>query len=79
MEKERTVSAFEHENALMHYGKVNKRSMIMLIAVCVTCIAIVAIFVVSVTYRERMWIDALRQAYQTEVAADDGVHKLQDP
>lgn len=34
--KERTVSAFEHENSLMHYGMVNKRSMIMLISVCVT-------------------------------------------
>ena len=79
MDEPRTVSAFEHENALMHYGKVNKRSMIMLISVCVTCILIVTIFVVSVTYRERMWIDALRQAYQTEVAADDGVHQQQNP
>ena len=49
----RYISQFEHENAVMHYGKVNHRSMIMLICSCVTILLIVAIFVVGYTIRER--------------------------
>ena len=56
---ERTVSAFEHENSLMHYGMVNKRSMIMLISVCVTFVLITLIFVIGYTIRERNWLDTL--------------------
>ena len=68
MEKdERTVSAFEHENSLMHYGMVNKRSMIMLISVCVTFVLITLIFVIGYTIRERNWLDTLTQI-NTEVA-----------
>ena len=65
--KERTVSAFEHENSLMHYGMVNKRSMIMLISVCVTFVLITLIFVIGYTIRERNWLDTLTQI-NTEVA-----------
>lgn len=65
--KERTVSAFEHENSLMHYGMVNKRSMIMLISVCVTFVLITLIFVIGYTIRERNWLDTLTRI-NTEVA-----------
>ena len=65
--KERTVSAFEHENSLMHYGMVNKRSMIMLISVCVTFVLITLIFVIGYTIRERNWLNTLTQI-NTEVA-----------
>ena len=65
--KERTVSAFEHENSLMHYGMVNKRSMIMLISVCITFVLITLIFVIGYTIRERNWLDTLTQI-NTEVA-----------
>ena len=79
MEKnERTVSAFEHENSLMHYGMVNKRSMIMLISVCVTFVLIMLIFVIGYTIRERNWLDTLTQIGVTEVAAD-GVHQQPNP
>ncbi len=68
MEKDvRTVSAFEHENSLMHYGMVNKRSMIMLISVCVTFVLITLIFVIGYTIRERNWLDTLTRI-NTEVA-----------
>jgi hypothetical protein len=59
--KERTVSAFEHENSLMHYGMVNKRSMIMLISVCVTFVLITLIFVIGYTIRERNWLSTITQ------------------
>ena len=79
MDKERTVSAFEHENALMHYGMVNRRSMIMLIAVCLTFVSITLIFVIGYTVREKNWMDLLARYYPatTEVAGD-GVQQLPD-
>lgn len=86
-ETTRTVTAFEHENALMHYGNVNKRSMIMLISVCVTFVLITAIFVAGYTIRETIreqnWLNTLERimttspAY-TEVEAD-GVYKQPNP
>ena len=79
MDEPRTISAFEHENALMHYGRVNKRSLIALVCVCVTFIVITTIFVIAYTVREQNWLNALttmRQA-QTEVAAD-GVQQQPD-
>ena len=75
--KERTVSAFEHENSLMHYGMVNKRSMIMLISVCVTFVLITLIFVIGYTIREKNWLDTLTRVGVTEVA--DGVHQQPNP
>ena len=79
-EEERKVSAFEHENALMHYGNVNKRSMIMLISVCVTFVLITLIFVIGYTVREKNWLDTISnmRAPTVEVAAD-GVHQQPDP
>ena len=74
---ERTVSAFEHENSLMHYGMVNKRSMIMLISVCITFVLITLIFVIGYTIREKNWLNTLTQIGVTEVA--DGVHQQSDP
>ena len=74
--KERTVSAFEHENSLMHYGMVNKRSMIMLISVCVTFVLITLIFVIGYTVREKNWLETLTRIGVTEVA--DGVHQQPD-
>ena len=77
MDKERTVSAFEHENSLMHYGMVNKRSMIMLISVCVTFVLITLIFVIGYTVREKNWLNTLTRIGVTEVA--DGVHQQPNP
>ena len=76
--KERTISAFEHENSLMHYGMVNKRSMIMLISVCITFVLITLIFVIGYTIREKNWLDTLSRIGVTEVA-DDRVHQQPDP
>ena len=64
MEKERMVSAFEHENALMHYGRVNRRSLIALVCVCVTFIVITTI--------TRTWNPNDECALYT-LRADDGI------
>lgn len=77
----RTVSAFEHENALMHYGRVNKRSLIALVTVCATFIIVTMIFVIGYTVREKNWLDTLARISTpavTEVEAD-GVHQQPDP
>ena len=76
MDKPRTVTAFDHENALMHYGMVNRRSMIMLISVCVTFILITLIFVIGYTIREKNWLDTISRMTPTEVS--DGVQQQPD-
>ena len=77
-EKERTIPYYEHEKALMHYGAVNRRSMIALITVCFAFVLITAIFVVAYTVREKNWLDTLtRLNPQMEVA--DGLQQQPDP
>lgn len=84
-DKPRTISAFEHENAVMHYGMVNHRSMIMLIAVCVTFIIITLTFVVGYTIREtsreKNWLDTLTKILPatTEVTDDGGIYEQSYP
>ena len=72
-DKPRTVSVFEHENDLWHYGMVNKRSMITTIAVCVTFVLITLIFVIGYTVREKNWLDTIANMNPVEVS--DGVHE----
>ena len=76
--QERTVSAFEHENALMHYGLVNKRSLVALICVCVTFILITTIFVIAYTVREKNWLDTLAHM-RTACEVQYGVQQQPDP
>lgn len=74
MEDPPMISKYEHEKALMHYGMVNKRSMISLICVCVTFVVITTIFVIAYTIRERNWLNTISQlrtpAAVTEVQED---------
>lgn len=76
----RMVSAFEHENALMHYGRVNKRMLIALVSICVTFVLVTLIFVMSYTAREREWINLISDLVtpKTEVSAD-GVYEQPYP
>ena len=78
-DKEEThyISRFEHENALMHYGKVNKRSLVALVCVCVTFIIITTIFVIAYTVREKNWLDTLSQMRQTPAITEvqNGIHE----
>lgn len=79
-DKPRMVSAFEHENALMHYGRVNRRMLTALVSVCVTFIVVTLIFVMSYTVREREWIGLISSLIPpvTEVEAD-GVYQQPYP
>ena len=80
--REKTVSAFEHENMAWHYGRVNRRSMIMLISTCVMAVVLVLTFVIAYTIREKDWTERERylidmivkqKAAATEVAHEEGL------
>ena len=75
--KEDYISRFQHENALMHYGKVNKRSLIALICVCVTFVVITTIFVIAYTVREKNWLDTLSHM-RPAVEVQDGLYQQPD-
>ena len=84
-EEPRMIPYYEHEKVLMHYGAVNRRSMVMLIVTCVTLLLVTAVLVFSNTARENRdkkiieeLVNALRQPAAVEVD-NDGVHEQPDP
>lgn len=66
-EQEKCIPFFDHQNTMMHYNWVNRRSMISLIAVCITMIVVVAIFVINQTRREQMWQETIKSMYHVQV------------
>ena len=73
-EEPKTVTLYEHENALWHYNMTNKRMLLALITVCVTFIITNLVFVHGYTVREKNWLDTLSDLNKspgiTEVTAD---------
>lgn len=64
-----TISAFQHENDMMHVGRANHRMLVALLAVCVTFIITILVFVHGYTVREKNWLDTLsRLSYPVETA-----------
>ena len=70
------VPFFLHENALMHYSRVNKRMLILFIVWCITIAVIIGIFVYGNTVREKQLVDLIDKRI-TEVT--DGVHEQYNP
>lgn len=68
---EKCIPFYDHQNTLMHYNWVNRRSMISLIAVCVTMIIVVFIFATNQTKREQMWQETIKSMYCSTVAEVD--------
>ena len=69
-EQEKCIPFFDHQNTMMHYNWVNRRSMISLIAVCVTMIIVVFIFATNQTIREKMWQETIKEMYRSTVTAE---------
>ena len=71
---EKCIPFYDHQDTMMHYNWVNRRSMISLIAVCVTMIIVVFIFATNQTKREQMWQNTIKQIMNQTTAAevDDG-------
>ena len=78
-EKQQTcIPFFVAENQVMHMDKTNKRMLLALLAVCITFILTIIIFVVGYTVRERNWLDTIsRLTPAVEVA--DGIQQQPDP
>ena len=58
-EPARMMPEFQHENVVMHMGKANHRMLVALIAVCITFILTIIIFVRGYTIREKNRLDTL--------------------
>ena len=74
------VSFFVHENTVEHLSMSNKRMLISLLAVCITFILTIVIFVVGYTIREKNWLNTLTRL-QTETPVTEvqnGVHEQPD-
>lgn len=69
-EQEKCIPFFDHQNTMMHYNWVNRRSMIQLIAVCIMAIVIVFIFTTNQTKREQMWQETIKKIVNTTTAAE---------
>ena len=76
-EKQACIPFFAHENSMMHYNAANRRMLKPLLAVCVTFILTIIIFVTGYTARERNWLDTIAKMNRTEVS--DGVQQQPDP
>ena len=71
------IPFFAHENTMTHMSVSNRRLLIALLAVCITFIATIIIFVSGYTAREKNWLDTISAMQTTEVR--DGVQKQPDP
>lgn len=76
-EKQACVPFFIHENAMMHYNATNRRMFLALIAVCVTFILTIVIFVTGYTAREKNWLDTIAHMTPT-TEVSDGVQQQPD-
>ena len=74
------IPFFVAENQVMHMDRTNRRLLIALLAVCITFILTIVIFVAGYTVREKNWLDTLSRLNPdvTEVA-DDGVYEQPYP
>ena len=65
------IPFFVAENQVMHMDATNKRMLVALLAVCITFILTIVVFVAGYTVREKNWLDTIsRLTPATEVAAD---------
>ena len=71
------IPFFVHENSIMHYNRVNRRMLLIIVTVCLTFVLTIALFVSNYTRREKEWVDLFStMTRSTEV--QDGVHQQSD-
>ena len=63
------------DKAILHMNFSNRRMLIALIAVCVTFIITIVVFVTGYTVRERNWQDTLLRTVEVQ----NGTESLPDP
>lgn len=72
------IPFFVAENQMTHMDMTNKRMLIALLAVCVTFILTIIIFVCGYTVREKNWLNTIKQITPVAEVAD-GIHQQPDP
>ena len=72
------VPFFLHENTMMHYNIANKRMLTALIAVCITFVLTIVIFVYGYTIRERNWLRTLTEM-TTPTATEVSIGAVHEP
>ena len=74
--EEKCIPFYDHQHTMMHYNWVNRRSMISLIAVCLTMIIVVFIFASNQTQREKMWQETIKELYSSTITeVQDGTQQ----
>lgn len=68
------VPKWQAEETYMHMGKNNERMLIALLAVCITFILTIIIFVCGYTVREKNWLDTITRLSPV-VEVQNGVHE----
>lgn len=71
------IPFFVAENQVMHMDKTNKRMLVALLAVCITFILTIIIFVVGYTVRERNWLHTIA-SMNTQQEVSDGLQQQPD-
>ena len=77
--KQTCIPFFVAENQVMHMDATNKRMLHALLAVCITFILTIIIFVVGYTVRERNWLNTISRLTPTVEVADDTVQQQPNP
>lgn len=79
-DKERCIPFFDHQNTMMHYNWVNRRSMIITLVVCITMLVTNWILATNHTQREKMWKEMIESLVnRTTVAEVDNGKQVEDP
>ena len=71
------IPFFVAENQVMHMDATNKRMLIALLAVCITFILTIIIFVCGYTVREKNWLNTIAHLSPT-TEVSDGIHEQPD-
>jgi hypothetical protein len=65
---DKCIPFYDHEHTMMHYNWANRRMLIALVAVCLTFIITIVVFVTGYTTREKNWLNTLSNMNRIEVS-----------
>ena len=71
------IPFFAHENTVVHMNNCNRRMLVALLAVCITFILTIIIFVSGYTQREKNWLETISAMQHAEDS--NGVYEHSDP
>ena len=74
------IPLYQAENTIMHMSYANKRMLIALLAVCITFILTITVFVIGYTVREKNWLDTIAKMQRTPAVTEvqNGLQQQQD-